>query len=121
MQNVYAAKYGGPKLMPTETGKQFWLKLMSVSLIDTTIADIYTCPCKPSPAPPGDTHYRGPTANVNGLADGDAVGGDGDQDSPTPGETHPGEGKSGNIIRKSGDVSEYAGAEWAVYDRQITY
>ena len=122
MENVYMSKFGGHmKLMATEIGDDFWLKLQSVSLIDTTVADIYTCPAKPAVAAAGSTHYRGPTGNVNQLLDGNAVGGDGDQGSPTTGEPHPAEGSSGNIVRKSGDVNEVAGTEWATYNSQITY
>jgi prepilin-type N-terminal cleavage/methylation domain-containing protein len=121
MENVYMSKFGGRmKLMATEIGDDFWLKLQSVSLIDTTVADIYTCPAKPSLAPVNSTHYRGPTNNVNVLLDGHAVGGDGDNGS-SAGEPHPGEGSSGNIVRKSGDVNEYAAADWSTYNAQINY
>jgi prepilin-type N-terminal cleavage/methylation domain-containing protein len=121
MENLYMSKFSPRmKIMPTEIGDDFWLKLQSVSLIDTTVADIFTCPVKPTYAAPGSTHYRGPTANVNALPDGAAVGGDGDKDS-SAGEPHPGEGTSGNIVRKSGDVVEFSGAEWTTYNAQINY
>lgn len=122
MENVYMSKFGGRmKLMATDLGDDFWLKLMSVTLIDSTVADIYTCPAKPVVAASNTTHYQGPTGNVNTLLDGDPVGGDGDTDSPTKGEPHPGEGISGNVIRKSGDVNEYASTDWSTYAARIKY
>jgi hypothetical protein len=121
MENIYMSKYGcRPKLMPTETGGAFWLKLGQVGLIDPSVFDIYSCPAKPRLCAAGTTHYRGPTGNVNALTVDDPVGGDGDMDS-APNEAHPGEGKSGHVVLKSGDVLEYAGADWEQYDLRITY
>lgn len=122
MEQVYRARFGGPgRLYPSETGSDFWLKLTSVSLIDSTVADIYTCNRKPTLAAPGQTHYRGPTGDVNSYRDEDPVGGDGDMGSSTPGEPHPGEGRSGNVLRASGDVNEYAGADWEALNTRIKY
>jgi prepilin-type N-terminal cleavage/methylation domain-containing protein len=121
MENVYMSKFGGRmKLFATEIGDDFWLKLISVTLVDTTIGDSLSCPAKPVPVAMGETHYRGPTNNVNLLLDGDPVGGDGDKDSPA-GEPHPGEGSSGNVLRRSGDVVEYGATDWPTYNSRIQY
>jgi hypothetical protein len=99
MQHNYAAQYGGPdRLMPIQTGGQFWLHLntMTPPLIDSTLADIYACPMEGNLNAPGTTDYRGPALNVNRMADGDPIGAD------KVGNHGPREG--GNVIRKSGDV-----------------
>lgn len=104
MQNVYVSKFGSrTKLFPTETGKAFWLKLTSVSLIDTTVADIYTCPERPELAKWGDTHYLGPGSNVNTLTNDAPVGCDD--------AVHPGT-DGGTVLLKSGDVKEHLGRDW---------
>lgn len=99
MQNVYMSQHGGRmKIMPTDSGAAFWLKLRDVGLIDPdTMKDIFWCPVKGSPA--GDCDYRGPNQNVAKLKDGDFVGADNSIDD------HQGDGR--NALRKSGDVSEY--------------
>jgi prepilin-type N-terminal cleavage/methylation domain-containing protein len=98
MQNNYMVQYGGPqKRMPTQTGKQFWLKLSQppTVLIDNTLQEIFACPLATPPAA-GDTNYQGPMADVNTYGDGDPVGRD------VPG--NHGNNEGGNVIRKSGDV-----------------
>jgi len=101
MQNVYMSQFGGRmKLMPTQTGSQFWLILSDpkFDLINTTMMDIYICPASENPAPAGDTNYWGPSQNVAKLRDGDAVGID-DAMHPTD--------NTYNILRKSADVAEF--------------
>lgn len=98
MQNNYMVQYGGSqKRMPTQTAKNFWLKLSQppTVLIDATLQEIYGCPLA-TPPPAGDTSYAGPATDVNGFGDGDPVGRD------VVGNHGSGEG--GNVLRKSGDV-----------------
>lgn len=101
MQNVYMSMFGGRmKVMPTESGCGFWLKLKDTKppLIETTGSDIYVCPATGNPAtPPDQTDYWGPTPNVATLGDGDPVGRDD--------ELHPVDDMI-NILRKSADVIE---------------
>ncbi len=95
----YMAQYGGAdKLMPTETGDGFWLKLskMTPPMIDSTLGDIYQCPVERADDEGCD--YRGPKSNINdgSTADSDVVGADVDGNH--------GEGKGGNVVLKAGDV-----------------
>lgn len=95
MQNVYMVQYGGPrKLMPSETGGAFWLKLSKppTALIDATLEEFYHCPFRQGPS--GTTDYRGPNGDVNRFGDGDPVG-------ACIGH-HP--DGSATVLRKSGDV-----------------
>ena len=101
MQHNYTAVYGGPdRLMPRQTGGQFWLHLSVVSppLIDATLAEIYSCPMEGNPNAPGTTDYRGPAMDINraSLLDGDPIGADN--------IGNHGSREGGNVIRKSGDV-----------------
>ncbi len=111
MQNVYMSQFGGRmKLMPTETGKAFWLKLGEVTLIQTdTMNDIYFCPAMGLGMNMGDTDYWGPGDVVNKLGDGSAVG----ADDNTRGDPfgHPSD-NSVNVLRKSSDVVEMTQQEW---------
>jgi prepilin-type N-terminal cleavage/methylation domain-containing protein len=96
MQNVYMSQHGGRmKLMATEQGAKFWEKLKEVSLIDTTLYDIFICPANADGT--ADIAYMGPNQNVNRARDGDAVGADN-----TTHETDD----SRNVLRKSSDVVE---------------
>ncbi len=100
MENIYMSKYGGRlKLMYTGTGEDFWTYLQSTSppLVETSVTDIYTCPAI-SATPTGESHYNGPSSDVNGLGDGDPVGAD---------EVTHDVDEGGNVLRKSGDVAEY--------------
>lgn len=69
MQNIYAARYGGPaKLMPAETGPEFWLKLstgITPPLIDDSTLDVFVCPLSGEKARKGFTNYRGPAGDGN--------------------------------------------------------
>ena len=97
MEHNYMVQYGGSsKSMPLETGDAFWLKLATVTppLIDKSLMDIFQCPVENVDDEGCD--YRGPSSNVNTFADGDAVGADVDGNH--------GEGKGGNVLRRSGDV-----------------
>ncbi len=101
MQANYMAQFGGrAKLMPSDTGEAFWLKLSKTAppLIDESIADIYQCPVENAKDEGCD--YRGPVEDVNTYEDGDPVGADVDGNH--------GEGKGGNVIRKAGDCMSYA-------------
>lgn len=96
MQNVYMSQYGGRmKAMPLETGGGFWLKLRDpkINLIDPAMAEIFLCPVH---GEEGTLDYLGPRIHVGELNDGDWVGAD------RPGN-HP---DGGNVLRKSGDVTE---------------
>ncbi len=116
MQNIYAsgALGGRMHLMPTETGKQFWLKLSqpgpggSPPLIDSTLWDIYVCPAMASGivGGSGQTDYLGPCKNVAQLGDGDPVGSDDPSAAGGGGDFgHPVD-KTVNVLRKSSDVIE---------------
>jgi prepilin-type N-terminal cleavage/methylation domain-containing protein len=105
MMHNYSASHGGAdKLMPTQTGGQFWLYLnqMTPPLIDNSLAsgsgNIFACPLEGNVNPAGASDYRGPVTNINSSAvlDGDPIGAD------KVGNHGPNEG--GNVIRKSGDV-----------------
>ncbi len=108
MQNVYMSQFGGRmKLMPTETGNQFWVKLYNVTLIDSTMFDIYFCPAGGNaPTTPDQTDYWGPAMQVNKLGDGDPVGSDDPNKVASSGDWgHPSD-NAVNVIRKSSDVIE---------------
>ncbi|MBI2931930.1 MAG: prepilin-type N-terminal cleavage/methylation domain-containing protein [Planctomycetes bacterium] len=114
-QMNYVAQFGGrAKLFPIDPGKAFWMKLTTTGnppMIDqATMGDILDCPLEPTQALVGTCQYRGPAANVNGLADGDAVGAD-DLNNHMA-------GAGGNVLRKSGDVMEYEEAN-ALYQAPI--
>ena len=97
MQANYAVQYGGShKLLPIETGSDFWLKLSSpeTNLIDSSLSDIYFCPFSKVTRKSGKCSYRGPRSNVNKSKDGDPVG--------ACIGVHP--DGSANVLRKSGDV-----------------
>jgi len=101
MQANYMAQFGGrAKLMPPDTGDDFWLKLSKTTppLIDPSLADIYQCPVENAKDEGCD--YRGPVEDVNTYGDADPVGADVDGNH--------GEGKGGNVIRKAGDCMTYA-------------
>ena len=103
MQNVYMSQHGGRmKLMPTEQGAAFWSKLKDVSLIDSTLYDIFICPANADGS--AEIAYMGPNQNVNKARDGDAVGADN-----TKHETD----ESRNVLRKSSDVVEIPESEWS--------
>jgi len=111
MENVYMSQFGGRmKLMPTETGNRFWLKLADVTLIDTTMVDIYFCPAMGTTPTQGTTDYLGPAKNVGLLGDGDPVG----SDNPNLTGTdfgHPTD-VTVNVVRKSSDVVELNQTEY---------
>ena len=97
MQFNYMVQFGGAgKLMPKDTGPDFWLALTRTtpSLIDETLKDIFTCPG--SDEEPGVCTYWGPKENINGdtYGDGDPVGMCDD----------PSHGDHVIILRKSADV-----------------
>lgn len=101
MQNQYVVHFGGPqKLLPSETGDAFWLKLSKppIQMIGESLLDIYQCPVENADDEGCD--YRGPAKDVNGYADEDPVGADVDGNH--------GEGRGGNVIQKSGDVRTVA-------------
>ena len=103
MQHIYMAKFGGRnKVMPTDVGSAFWLKLKdpAIKLIDSTGEDIFTCAVLGSGLT-GVCEFRGPTPNVNTKKDGEFVGMDQDQNHDSQSST-----PSANAIRKSGDVFE---------------
>ena len=111
MQNVYMSQFGkAHKQMPPQTGTAFWhaLTLTQPPLIDPTVNDIFLCPVLGSSSA-GDYDYAGPARSVNQLGDGDPVGAD-LHDNHKEGASDEG---SGNVLRKSGDVLEYSGSDWA--------
>jgi hypothetical protein len=94
---IYTVRFGGShRLMPTETGDAFWLKLSSpeTPVIHGELIEIYQCPVENVDDKGCD--YRGPASNVNRYKDGDPVGADVDGNH--------GIGRGGNVLRKSGDV-----------------
>src|SRR5262245_6888460 len=113
MQANYMAQFGGrAKLMPPDTGAQFWVKLTLTSppLIDTSLSDIYDCPLSPSIGGPTPCEYRGPSADLNTFNHGDPVGADNITNHGAAGS-----GEGGIVIRKSGDAMNYSESDpvWA--------
>ncbi len=103
MQNIYMNKFGGRlKSMPTERGGDFWKKLSETRppLLDDTLKDIWNCPVR-GEYDPASCQYWGPNDSVGRLRDGDAVGCDADGNHPEADNA-----KTGNVLRKSGDVFE---------------
>ncbi len=106
MQANYMVQFGGrEKLMPPDTGSEFWTRLTKTSppLIDPSLADIYDCPISPGLGGIDNCEYRGPASDVNAYGDDDPVAADID------GNHGPGEG--GIVLRKSGDVMNYAATD----------
>jgi hypothetical protein len=100
MQNNYMVQYGGSrKLLPTETGGDFWTKLSDpeIGIIDSSLSEIYHCPLE-EVSYPGETDYRGPSWDVNKFKDGNLVGADKIYNHSDDGS------EGGNVLRKSGDV-----------------
>ena len=116
MQWNYAVHFGGfQKLMPVQTGSEFWLELTRTDppLIDQTLRDVFQCPVRGwSPGLP--CAFRGPNGNLNNnqFADGDPVGADRI-------DNH-GNGEGGNVLRKSGDVITVSATDelWAAAARK---
>ncbi len=113
MQSNYMVLHGGrQKRYPSETGKEFWLKLSDpkVKIIDASLKDIYRCPVKGGNS---ECDYRGPSSDVNSSAysDGDPVGADRT-------ENH-GSSEGGNVLRKSGDIQSVHPTDrlWTLADR----
>lgn len=93
-------QFGGPpKMLPTETGKDFWLKLSQTvpPIVDATVGDIYGCP-RAGDGGIANPSYRGAKFNVNSAAfgDGDPVG----ADRPA----NHGANNGGCVLRKAGSV-----------------
>lgn len=104
LQSVYASQFGGPKkLMPTETGAEFWMKLSRTQppLIDAIEMEVFLCPVH-GDADDRQCDYRGPAADVAGLQPADAVGAD---------EPHNHK-KGGNVLKKDGSVQELQDPEF---------
>jgi prepilin-type N-terminal cleavage/methylation domain-containing protein len=103
-QMNYAIQYGGAhRLMPMETGSNFWLKLQNTPkpIIDRT--QVFFCPLAgEDDSLTGQTSYRGPYMNINKMEDKDPVGADKNQ----PTNNHRA-GEGGNVITKTGDVDSY--------------
>ena len=99
MENIYMSQYGGRmKLMPKETGKDFWLALARTPrpLIDEANLDIFVCPASGEKPAKGFCGYAGPNGNMNETKDyGRFIGMCDD-------EAH---GDSVILLRRSGDVS----------------
>jgi hypothetical protein len=119
MQNNYMVRYGGAhKLMPVETGGDFWMKLSdprpdgTVQLARPYLSQFYECPLEGTPNV-SDTDYRGPSSNVNKFKDGDPVGADRVTNHSDDGS------EGGNVLRKSGDV-QTVGSNDALWTRAAT-
>lgn len=117
MQNIYMSQFGGRmKLMPTETGTGFWLKLTKTTppLIDKDFAELLQCPVQNKDEGFGSCDYRGPAENVAKSAFGDPVGADI--------ETNHGAGKGGNVLTKAGDVTTVSATEdlWKLASQKTT-
>ncbi len=96
---IYQAQFGGRmKLMPTETGKAFWLKLTTTKppLIDAASAELLVCPLSGIEAKDFACTYAGPAQSVQKIDDGDIVGMCDDE----------GHGDHVILLHKSGDVME---------------
>lgn len=111
LQSIYASQFGGPdKLMPGETGSEFWLKLTRTSppLLDASELEVLICPLKDPPSG-AKCDYLGPGRPVSELKGEDPVGSD------RPGN----HAKSGNLLRKAGDVTELWDAEFTKIAGQL--
>ena len=114
----YAAQYGRPNgIMPKETGGNFWLKLQQTPkpLIDRY--EPFFCPLANDEIVQGQTSFRGPATNVNKMDDKDPVGAD--KNLP---ENNHGSGEGGNVLTKTGDISEYSETDtmWQNADQKTT-
>ena len=103
-QMNYAAQNGKAfKMMPTETGGAFWLKLQEGPRPMIDRLEVFFCPLAGDEMARGQTSYRGPFMNVNKMEDKDPVG----ADKCLPTNNH-GAGQGGNVLTKMGDVREYS-------------
>jgi type II secretory pathway pseudopilin PulG len=104
LQTVYMAQFGGPKkLMPEETGSEFWLKLTKTTppLVDSSEQEVFLCPVKGQPGG-SKCDYLGPAAPALDLKATDPLGAD-----------HPGNHKKGgNVLHKAGDIVELLDPEF---------
>jgi prepilin-type N-terminal cleavage/methylation domain-containing protein len=95
-QIAWSSQYGGPsKSMNNSTGSAFWLRLQEGERPILDRHEVFFCPLAGDDIGPGRTSFRGPTANVNKLADSDPVG------------ACRHEGNGGNVLTKMGDVQFY--------------
>jgi len=104
LQSFYASQFGGPqKLMPEETGSEFWLKLTRTAppVIDSSEMEVLVCPVKEPPSG-AKCDYLGPAKPVSELKAQDPIGAD------RPGYHRGG----GNLLRKAGDVTEVQDPEF---------
>lgn len=109
MEANYMVMFGGTqKRYPSETGREFWLKLSDpkVNVIDASLKDIYRCPVKGGTS---ECDYRGPSSDVNLYGDGDPVGAD----------MVGNHGEGGNVLRKSGDIVDVKNHDrwWTLAER----
>ncbi len=99
----YMNQYGGSnKLMPVETGGNFWLKLTRTPKALVDKMEIYFCPVAGNEPAPDVTDFRGPSGNVNKFDEKDPVGADKNQP-----ENNHGANEGGNVLLKLGSVQEY--------------
>ena len=104
LQTTYASQFGGrQKLMPTETGAEFWLKLSQTQppLVDPVDMEIFLCPVQGDVAGQ-QCSYLGPAVDVAGLKTPEAVG----ADAP---HNHK---KGGNVLKKDGSIQELQDPEF---------
>ena len=114
----YAAQYGRPNgLMPKETGSAFWLKLQHTPKPLIERHEPFFCPLANDEIVADATSFRGPVANVNKMDDKDPVGAD--KNLP---ENNHGAGEGGNVLTKTGDISEYSETDtmWQNADQKTT-
>lgn len=114
--NVAAVRVGrrGPLPSHPPLGKEFWAQLATPGgswdrgfnlppVIGPEERRLLHCPFRP-PVDPGEVHYLGPPAAVARLRSDDPVGADE--------LSNHDRGRSGNVLRKSGDVLELEGESW---------
>ena len=110
LQSVYMSQFGGrEKLLPTETGAAFWLKLTQTQppLIDPTEHEVFLCPVHGVEIA-GHCDYLGPAVDANSLKAEDPVGADAPHNHKN----------GGNVLRKDGSILEVVDPEFkAVTDR----
>lgn len=103
---VICANSGLVRPMPDATGADFWRALEKTHppMVDESTRVVFQCRVKEDSLI-GDVDYFGPGVPVHRLAPAEAVG----CDDP---RNHGGDG--GNVLRKSGDVLEYASSDLEV-------
>ncbi len=114
----YMNQYGGSnKVMPTDSGSAFWLRLTKTPKPLIEKIDIFFCPVAANEITADATDFRGPNGNVNKFDEKDPVGADKNQP-----ENNHGANEGGNVLLKLGSVQQYQEDDptWIAADSKTT-